>query len=128
MRSHKIAAPVVEAGRYAVFAGMESAGAVNRLVSLSLTPRVFSTTGVGGVKRVAIAFSLGRATTVTVRVYNRAGRLVRVVLRDEGMGAGPNVAWWDGADASGAPVSDGLYLVNVEAGGRVLTKPLAVVR
>jgi hypothetical protein len=46
------------------------------LSSLSLTPRVFSAANRYANDHVAIGFSLGRPAPVTVRIYNRAGRLI----------------------------------------------------
>ncbi|MBN2564679.1 MAG: hypothetical protein JXB46_03120, partial [Candidatus Eisenbacteria bacterium] len=76
----------------------------------------------------AIGFTLGRAGPVTVKVYNRAGRLVAEPALGVSMNAGANLVRWDGRDTGGQPVPDGLYLVTVEAVGVKRTRSLAVVR
>jgi flagellar hook assembly protein FlgD len=65
---------------------------------------------------------------VTVKIYNRAGRLVREVASGQQMNAGTNLIQWDGRDSDANQVEDGLYLVVVEALGQKQTKTLAVVR
>lgn len=46
----------------------------------------------------------------------------------ERVGAGANLAHWDGRDHDGEVVEDGVYLVTVDAMGQKRVKPLAVVR
>jgi len=60
-----------------------------------------------------LLFSLNRSAQVTVRVYSVSGRLVRQA--DMSAQAGPNAFAWDGRDASGDPVANGVYLVRVAA-------------
>ena len=95
---------------------------------MSLTPRVFSPRGRFASPEVAIGFTLGRPGGVTVKVYNRAGRLVREVATGLSLGAGANLVRWDGRDRQGAVVEDDLYVVTVEALGEKRTQTLAVVR
>jgi flagellar hook assembly protein FlgD len=98
------------------------------LSDLSFTPRVFSPHGTFGNSQVGIGFTLGRSAPVTVRVYNRAGRLMREVAAGETLPAGSNLVRWDGRDRDGSIVEDGLYLVTVEALSETRKSPLAVVR
>ena len=65
---------------------------------------------------------------MTVKVFNRAGRLVKEVATDEPMGAGANLVRWDGRDRDGAVVDDGIYVVSVKALGQEQVHTLAVVR
>jgi hypothetical protein len=60
-----------------------------------------------------LLFSLNRSAQVTVRVYSVSGRLVKEA--DFSAQAGPNAFSWDGRDASGDPVANGVYLVRVAA-------------
>jgi hypothetical protein len=94
---------------------------------LALTPRVFSPTGGFAGDQVAISFTLRAAGSVQVKVFNRAGRLVRRVL-DESLGPGVNLVRWDGRDEGGNVVPDGLYIVALRADGELHQKTLSVVR
>jgi len=98
------------------------------LSGLSVTPRVFSPNASFAASDVAIGFSLGQSSPVTVKVYNRAGRLVRVVLSDGTLGPGANIVRWDGRDADGVTAAEGLNVVTVEASGQKHEKTVGVVR
>jgi Ca2+-binding EF-hand superfamily protein len=75
-----------------------------------------------------IGFALGKSGAVTIRVYDAAGRLVRTVTANETMSAGPHKVRWDGSSPAGGQVSNGLYLISVEAFGQRATKKLAIVK
>ncbi len=126
--ARRISIAVNEPGRYALFAESSAPGGGRTLSSLSFTPRVFSPTGGFADQAVGIGFTLGQASSVTVRVYSRAGWLVREVASGSSFGPGANLVRWDGRDRAGSVVTDGLYLVTVEALGQTQTKSLAVVR
>ena len=79
-------------------------------------------------REIAIGFTLGRPAAVTVKVFSRAGRLMREVTSDAPMSSGANLVRWDGRDRDGAIVDDGLYLVTVEALGQKQVQALAIVR
>jgi len=95
---------------------------------LTFAPRAFVRSGPEARDRVAIAFSLPQSGPATVRVFNRAGRLVRLVAQSVEYGAGVNVALWDGRSDEGVAVNDGLYVVTVEAGSVRMIGTLAVLR
>ena len=101
---------------------------VNTLSAVSVTPRVFSPQGSFASEESGIGFTLGRSGSVTVKIYNRAGRVVREIISGELMGAGANLVRWDGRDRDGRIVVDGLYLVTVEALGEKQVKTVAIVR
>jgi ligand-binding sensor domain-containing protein len=123
-----IAAPMTEPGLYSVFAEGELTAASKALSALSITPRVFSPRGGFAARSVSIGFTLGLPGDVTVRIYNRAGRLVSEVVSGEKFGAGANLVQWNGRGRNGEIVDDGVYMVTVEAMGRKSVKPLAVVK
>jgi len=123
-----ISTAITAEGQYAVFS---ETGVVSRLKPLGLlgvVPRVFSPTGGFSTPNVSISFSLGSPASATIRVYSRSGRLVREVASGRAFNAGANVVQWDGRDAAGNIVVDGLYLVSVQALGETRVKTLAVVR
>jgi ligand-binding sensor domain-containing protein len=123
-----ISSPLKEPGRYAVFEETAVASGSGTLSDLAVTPRVFSPRGNFASGDAAIGFTLGRPGPVTVKIYNRAGRLVREVASGRQMNAGANLVRWDGRDSAFNQVEDGLYLVVVEALGKKQTGTLAVVR
>jgi len=123
-----ISAPISGPGLYAVFSETGAVSGAATISSITFTPRVFSPRGTYAASSVAIGFSLGRAGAVTVKVYNRAGRLVRAVAAGLALGAGANVLRWDGRDEDGREVEDGPYLVTIGALGQTETRVLAVVR
>jgi flagellar hook assembly protein FlgD len=119
---------LTETGKYAVYAeGIDESGE-GTLTALSLTPRVFSPRGSFANSEAAVSFVLGRSGPVTVKVYNRAGRVVREVVSGEYLGAGANLVRWDGRDGNGDIVGEGLYLVSVEALGQKQVKTVSVVK
>ena len=97
------------------------------LSGLTLTPRAFSPKGNFASSDVAIGFTLARSGDFTVKLYNRAGRLVRSVARGAPGTPGANLVRWDGRGDDGHVVEPGLYLVTVEALGETRTQTLGVV-
>jgi len=126
--NHRITTPVSAPGRYALFASPGQPVVPGAALAMSLTPRVFSSRGPLASASVGIGFVLARSGQVRVSVHNRAGRLVRVVVEGDALGAGTNLVSWDGRDADGRDVEAGLYLVTVEALGERQVRALAVVR
>ena len=124
----KVSLVVREAGHYALYAETGIAEGAATLSDLSFTPRVFSPAGTFASGQLAIGFTLGRSSPVTVRVYNRAGRLIRELVAGEPLPAGANLVHWNGRDRQGDVVPDGPYVVTVEALGETRRSPLAVVR
>jgi len=74
-----------------------------------------------------IRFSLPDAQTVTLRVLDAQGRVVRTLV-DERLPAGEHAAVWDGRDARGAPAGSGVYFSRLDTPGRTETRKLALVR
>ncbi len=64
-----------------------------------------------------IAFELATPATVTLRILDASGRLVRILIRDETMGAGFQKTTWNGADDSNRMVAAGVYFCQLKAGG-----------
>jgi hypothetical protein len=63
-----------------------------------------------------LSFDLGRAAKGSVRIYNLRGALVRT-LAQGGFSPGHNELRWNGADAEGAAVASGVYLVDYSIDG-----------
>jgi len=93
---------------------------------LDCQPRVLSPNGGGYATRLAISFDLGKSGNGAVKVFDRAGRLVREVVEDGAFPPGRNVVFWDGKDASGRVVPSGLYVVAVRFDGETSVASVAV--
>jgi hypothetical protein len=75
-----------------------------------------------------IAFELAAPATVTLRIMDVSGRLIRVLIRDEKMGAGFQETTWNGTDAAGRVVAAGVYLCQLQADGIQDIKRLTLLR
>jgi hypothetical protein len=107
----------------------------------TLTPS--GTLGVGDAPRLALSFSppspnpargataleytLSRAGHVRLCVYDAAGRRVQV-LREGEMPAGPHRDTFALRDDAGRSLAAGLYVLQLEAEGRVISRRLAAIR
>lgn len=77
--------------------------------------------------RTSIGFDLARRAPVSLRVYDVAGRQVRVLA--EGVReAGSHAVEWNGRDEQGAPVKAGLYFCRLEADGAAETRRIVLAR
>jgi flagellar hook assembly protein FlgD len=77
--------------------------------------------------RTTLSFVLESAGSVSLKVYDVSGRLVRTLL-NETRGAGPVSAVWDGTDEQGRPAASGVYLARMESRDRALTRRMTLVR
>ena len=68
-----------------------------------------------------IQYSLPQASTVTLAVYDVAGRWVRTLVDGELKDAGPHEVDWDARDHRGQPLPSGVYFYRLMAGDQVLT-------
>ncbi len=78
--------------------------------------------------RTTIAFELEAPAAVTLRIYDVSGRLVRTLLDRAPHAAGRHEAVWDGTGDQGRRLAAGAYLYRIEAGGRVETRRMVMVR
>ena len=74
-----------------------------------------------------IVFGLAEPAHVSLRVYNAAGHLVRVLV-DEELSAARYEENWDGRDGAGRQVSSGLYFYRLEAGSFIETRKMVLLR
>jgi hypothetical protein len=70
-----------------------------------------------------IAFSTDSDASVSLHIYDPAGRLLRTVVEGQPLAAGYHQYGWNGTDDSGRRVASGVYFARVEAtsGGRTET-------
>jgi hypothetical protein len=76
---------------------------------------------------VNVSFTLRRQGKVRVTVYDVSGRLVRV-LRDSALRAGVHAVPWDGRDAVGRNVAEGVYFCRIAAEGFTVTRSAVILR
>jgi hypothetical protein len=74
-----------------------------------------------------ISYHAGVGSSVRLRVYDIAGRLIRTLVDGEASRNSCDVVW-DGRADGGHRVGAGVYFLRLEAGGEVRTQKIAVVR
>lgn len=73
----------------------------------------------------SMAYSVPTDGHATIRIFNVLGREVSTLV-DAPMAAGTYVATWNGTDASGAPVDEGVYYARIEFNGQTVAVPMHV--
>ncbi len=74
-----------------------------------------------------IVFALSEASDVKLKIYDPAGRLVRVLV-DGSRPAGSHRIGWDGRNGDGALVSSGVYFYRIETGLFRETRKMVLLR
>ena len=74
-----------------------------------------------------VAFSLESPAHVSVRIYDTAGRLVRV-LEDSQRPAGRYETVWNGRDEAARPVASGIYFMRMTAGSYTASRKIVYLR
>jgi outer membrane protein assembly factor BamB len=91
----------------------------NRL-SFSCCPNPFGNSTI-------VSFDLPEPAATTVTVYDLSGRAVRVIC-DSRLARGEHSIGWDGSAEDGRPLSAGLYICRIEAGGLQQTTGVCLLR
>jgi len=76
----------------------------------------------------SIAFDLPESESMTLTVFDVAGRRVRTLADDMRFTAGRHTLHWDGCDDSGEAVASGVYFYRIKAGGEKLTGRVVLLR
>jgi len=74
-----------------------------------------------------IGFDLASDMPVHLAVYSASGQKVRELVSGQ-KSAGWHSVVWDGRDNAGTPVSSGVYLYRLEAGGKSEAKRMLLLR
>ena len=74
-----------------------------------------------------IRYDIAGETTVRLSVFDALGRQVTTLV-DQSQRAGSYTLSWDSHDDVGMPVTSGIYLARLEAGDRVFTRKMLLVR
>jgi ligand-binding sensor domain-containing protein len=125
VEKNKIITTFKQAGVFALYEDLSTGGKAG-ILNVTSQPRVFSPQGGGFNTQTAISFDLGKEANVTIKIYNAAGRLVRVLTENAPMSYGTQVKYWDGKDQSGHYCLSGLHLVTVQAEDKMVTKTVVV--
>jgi hypothetical protein len=75
----------------------------------------------------AIRYALPVTTTVNLAVYDAAGKLVKILTKGTDQ-AGYKTVRWDGRDAAGRPLANGLYFVRMQTPRYMAVKKLVLMR
>ena len=110
-------------GRYAITTRPAVEMEENTIISeLTCQPRVFSPSR----ESTWISFRLNRPDDITIKIYNEAGRLRRLLRESEPLSVGGHVFEWDGHDDENRRVVSNFYVVTVEGEGALGTKVVVV--
>ncbi len=74
-----------------------------------------------------IQYDVANATRITMTIYNLLGQEVHTLL-DGFMEAGSHSVYWDGRNSSGADLSTGIYIIQMQAEGRLFTGKSMLIR
>ena len=74
-----------------------------------------------------ITFGLKEPAAVSLRIYDAAGRLVRVLVAGS-LPGGTYAELWNGKDSGGASVASGLYFYRLDAGSFTQTRKMILLR
>lgn len=78
--------------------------------------------------RTTITYRIPEETSVTLSIFDLAGRLVDVLVAGEVMSAGTHTADWKGRDVGGRAMSSGTYFYRLEAGEFTETRWMTLIR
>ena len=74
-----------------------------------------------------IRYSLSQSSRVVLKIFNMLGQEVRTLL-DEHKPAGSFEVSWDGKNDAGQRVPSGVYLYQIHAQGKVMTKKMTLLQ
>ena len=78
--------------------------------------------------RTTIAFTLSERQSVSLRVFDMAGHVVRTLVNNQVCEAGEHQVVWDGRDDDQAAVASGVYLYRLEAAGQPEVRRMVLIR
>jgi flagellar hook assembly protein FlgD len=79
-------------------------------------------------RKAVVHFNLPTPQRVSMRVYDVAGQLVRVLSTNEVYPAGDHNLTWDGAGETGRPAPTGVYFIRTSTGLGEITCRLTILR
>ncbi|MCG3117958.1 MAG: hypothetical protein ALAOOOJD_00083 [bacterium] len=127
-KEHVLTTTSSRPGTFALFVHLESVtpAQATSALALAVQPRMLSPQGRGFLEKATISFTLAQTTAVTMKVYNLAGRLVKILCENQMMNAGRNAVDWEGDDYNRKICPSGMYVICLEAAGNTTTKTVVV--
>ena len=77
---------------------------------------------------MTLEYGLPDASTVSIEVYDILGKRVHTLMNNEAKSEGTYAIQWDGTDAAGRPLANGIYVFSVQSGSTKMTKKVVLVR
>jgi len=109
IEENKISTSFKQFGVFALYEDLTEGGESD-ILNANIQPRVFSPNGSALRAKADISFDLGKASTVNVKIYNTAGRLIAVLAESKQMNRGTNVLSWRGQNLSSNTCPSGCML------------------
>lgn len=106
---------------YLSVTGVPDGGVGAAALNLTARPNPMLTT-------TTVSVDLTAPSQVGVRIFDLRGALVRTLLAESALDAGPRAWNWDGRDDAGRPLSAGSYFVRVAADDRIETRKIQLIR
>ena len=73
-----------------------------------------------------LVVNLPREAETSVRIYDALGREVAALVEAQWQSAGRSVFLWDATNSDGVTVASGLYLIQLESGGAVVSRGITL--
>jgi flagellar hook assembly protein FlgD len=77
--------------------------------------------------KTSIQFSLETQQTISIKILDLNGHLVKSIIRDL-LPAGNHTVQWNGLDQNNAPVSSGVYIFSLQAKGKRLSQKMILLK
>jgi hypothetical protein len=78
--------------------------------------------------RALISYSIGRSSSVTVKIYDILGKSVKTLVDIENETPGVRTVTWDYKNDKGTAVVNGVYLIRLESGGKTATQKMILAK
>jgi hypothetical protein len=75
-----------------------------------------------------ISYTTTQKGPVSLKIYDRSGRLIRTLKDKKNESAGQKTVYWDGKDNNHRPVSSGVYFYRLTAGKQSPTRKIVVIK
>jgi hypothetical protein len=105
---------------YDIITGQKGSNSKMVIQDLNIYPNPFNT-------ETTIEFTTNIAKQINISIYNLNGKLIKT-LKDEYFTPGKYRLIWNGKAENGKEVNKGLYLVRLQSGRNIITKPVEYIK